>query len=90
MRCAICDAKLPSTQPLDNDICGECRWVITRTVHNELDDADGFDNLKIGVNMLSSLLGSLLVKAYTLEHNVMKTNVARTLRRYNRHCIVKE
>ena len=46
MRCAICDAKLPSTQPLENDICGECRWVITQTIHNELDDVDEFDNLK--------------------------------------------
>ena len=24
MRCAICDAPLPPTQPLENDLCSEC------------------------------------------------------------------
>jgi hypothetical protein len=43
MRCAICDAKLPDTQPLENDICSDCRWAITQAVYNDPDE-DTIDN----------------------------------------------
>ena len=28
MRCTICDATLPDSQPLENDICSDCRYAI--------------------------------------------------------------
>ena len=38
MRCAICDAKLPDNQPLENDICSVCRNAIRQAFTYELEE----------------------------------------------------
>jgi len=38
MRCAICDAKLPDNQPLENDICSVCRNAIRQAFTYDIED----------------------------------------------------
>lgn len=46
MRCAICDAKLPDNQPLENDICSVCRNVIKQTFVYDLQEDDDIKCLR--------------------------------------------
>jgi len=32
VRCVICDAPLPVTQPLENDLCGECGYEVRKAL----------------------------------------------------------
>jgi hypothetical protein len=46
MRCAICDAKLPDNQPLENDICSVCRNAIRQAFFYEIEEDDNIQCLQ--------------------------------------------
>jgi len=46
MRCAICDAKLPDNQPIQNDICSVCRHAIRQAYTYEIEEDDNIQCLQ--------------------------------------------